>query len=40
MPRDGTANDIKWIESDPCYVFHPMNAYTQGDKNNRSYDAV
>ncbi len=32
MPRDGTANDIKWIESDPCYVFHPMNAYTKGDK--------
>ena len=26
------ANKIKWIEDDPCYVFHPMNAYTDGDK--------
>ena len=32
MPRDGSVEDIKWIEDDPCYVFHPMNAYTDGDK--------
>ena len=32
MPRDGSVDDIKWIEDDPCYVFHPMNAYTNGDK--------
>ena len=32
MPRNGTVKDIKWIEDDPCYVFHPMNAYTDGDK--------
>jgi len=32
MPRDGSVEDIKWIEDDPCYVFHPMNAYTEGDK--------
>ncbi len=32
MPRDGSVEDIKWIEDDPCYVFHAMNAYTEGDK--------
>ena len=32
MPRDGSVEDIKWIEDDPCFVFHPMNAYTEGDK--------
>jgi carotenoid cleavage dioxygenase len=32
MPRDGSINDIKWIESDPCYVFHPMNAYEADGK--------
>ena len=32
MPRDGSSMDIRWIESDPCYVFHPMNAFEKGDK--------
>jgi len=31
MPRAGTADDIRWFEVDPCYVFHPMNAYDDGD---------
>jgi carotenoid cleavage dioxygenase len=30
MPRDGTAADTTWIEIDPCYVFHPLNAYDDG----------
>jgi len=29
MPRDGSNDDVKWFEIDPCYVFHPMNAYEQ-----------
>jgi len=29
MPRDGGNADVKWFEIDPCYVFHPMNAYEQ-----------
>ena len=29
MPRDGTANDVKWIEVDPTFVFHYMNAYEE-----------
>jgi carotenoid cleavage dioxygenase-like enzyme len=30
MPRNGTAADLKWYEIEPCYVFHPMNAYERG----------
>lgn len=32
MRRDGSVTDIRWFETDPCYVFHPMNAYTDGDR--------
>ncbi|OQS12973.1 carotenoid oxygenase [Nocardia donostiensis] len=31
MPRDGGNTDIRWFEVDPCWVFHPMNAYDDGD---------
>lgn len=31
MPRRGTSADVRWFETDPCYVFHPMNAYDEGD---------
>lgn len=27
MPRDGGSSDVRWLEIEPCYVFHPMNAY-------------
>ena len=30
MPRNGTANEVRWFEIDPCYVFHQVNAW---DKN-------
>ncbi len=32
MPRNGTDADVKWYDIDPCYVFHPMNAYEDGNK--------
>ena len=32
MPREGTAADIRWFEVQPCYVFHPLNAYDDGDR--------
>jgi len=32
MPRAGTDADVRWYDIDPCYVFHPMNAYEVGDK--------
>jgi carotenoid cleavage dioxygenase len=31
MPREGTDADVRWFEINPCYVFHPMNAYEEGD---------
>ncbi len=27
MPRNGSNGDVRWFDIDPCYVFHPMNAY-------------
>ena len=29
LPRDGTAEDAKWIEADPSFVFHYMNAFDE-----------
>ena len=27
LPREGNAEDVRWHDVDPCFVFHPMNAY-------------
>jgi carotenoid cleavage dioxygenase-like enzyme len=27
LPRNGTDADVLWMDIDPCYVFHPLNAY-------------
>jgi carotenoid cleavage dioxygenase len=32
MPRAGSVRDMRWFETDPCFVFHPMNAYTDGSR--------
>lgn len=33
LPREGEAGDTVWCElDDPCYVFHPLNAYDDGDR--------
>jgi len=29
MPRGGDVSQIKWAEIEPCYVFHPANAYEE-----------
>jgi carotenoid cleavage dioxygenase len=29
MPRDGGNADVRWFDIEPCYVFHPLNAYTE-----------
>ncbi|MBY8859602.1 carotenoid oxygenase family protein [Nocardia sp. CA2R105] len=29
MPRDGGSADVRWFDIEPCYVFHPMNAYDE-----------
>jgi carotenoid cleavage dioxygenase len=32
MPRRGTSAEVTWIDIEPCYVFHPLNAYDDGDR--------
>jgi len=31
MPRAGGATEVRWFEVEPCYVFHSMNAYDDGE---------
>jgi len=31
MPRNGGNAAVVWYDIDPCYVFHPLNAYESGD---------
>jgi carotenoid cleavage dioxygenase len=31
MSRDDGASDVRWFEIEPCYVFHALNAYDDGD---------
>ncbi|MUM19268.1 carotenoid oxygenase [Mycobacterium sp. CBMA271] len=31
MPREGSSSDVRWFDVEPCYVFHPLNAYDEGD---------
>jgi carotenoid cleavage dioxygenase-like enzyme len=31
MARDKGIGTIRWLNTDPCYVFHPMNAWEEGD---------
>ncbi len=31
MKRDGNNESISWLEIDPCYVFHPVNAHEEGE---------
>lgn len=32
MSRDGDGSDLRWYDVEPCYVFHPLNAYDDGDR--------
>jgi carotenoid cleavage dioxygenase len=32
MPRVGGAGDVRWFDVEPCYVFHPLNAYEVYDE--------
>lgn len=31
LPRKGGADDVVWLDHDPCFVFHPINAHSKGD---------
>jgi len=32
MPRNGGSGDVKWFHDDAGYIFHPMNAYEDGEE--------
>ena len=32
MAREGDGSDVRWFEVEPCYVYHPLNAYDDGDR--------
>ena len=32
MAREAGVETIRWFETEPCYVFHPMNAWEEGSK--------
>lgn len=31
LPREGSDQDVIWCDVDPCYVFHPCNAFETAD---------
>lgn len=31
MARSGSTADIRWFKGPPVYVYHPLNAYSEGD---------
>jgi carotenoid cleavage dioxygenase len=31
MGRDSDGSDVRWFDVEPCYVYHPLNAYDDGD---------
>ena len=31
LPREGSGDEIIWCDIDPCYIFHPSNAYETED---------
>lgn len=33
MPRDGGSDDVIWIEIDPCFIFHTLNAHDDENGN-------
>lgn len=32
MPRDGGDADVTWIDIEPCYVYHPANAWEENGR--------
>lgn len=32
LPRHGTDADVRWFEADPCYIYHTINAWEEGDE--------
>ena len=32
LPRSGPAASVRWFEVEPCWMFHTLNAYDDGDR--------
>ena len=32
LPRDGRGTQVRWFDVEPCWVFHTLGAYEQGDE--------
>jgi carotenoid cleavage dioxygenase len=32
VPLNGRGADVRWFDVEPCYVFHPLNAFDDGDR--------
>ena len=32
LPRYGSDSDVRWFEADPCYIYHVINAWEDGDE--------
>lgn len=31
IPRRGNVDEVRWFEASPCYIYHTVNAYEEGD---------
>ncbi len=32
VPRHGRGDEVRWFEAEPCYVYHTINAWEEGDE--------
>lgn len=32
LPRNGRGDEIKWFEAEPCYIYHVINCWEDGDE--------
>jgi carotenoid cleavage dioxygenase len=32
IPRYGAAEEVRWFEADPCFIYHSVNAWEDGDE--------
>jgi carotenoid cleavage dioxygenase len=32
IPRHGAGDSVRWFEAEPCYVYHSVNAWEEGDE--------
>jgi carotenoid cleavage dioxygenase-like enzyme len=30
LSRDGSSSEVRWLEAEPCWIFHTLNAYDEG----------